>query len=69
MTAFTICEPLSEANAKSFAKALMKILCQNGFCHTVVIDKDSKFCAEFAAMCELLNLHSHVASGGNHNPI
>eukprot|EP00984_Skeletonema_dohrnii_P006306 scaffold2258_cov84-Skeletonema_dohrnii-CCMP3373.AAC.7 len=69
MTAFTICEPLSEANAKSFAKALMKILCQNGFCHTVVIDKDSKFCAGFAAMCELLNLHSHVASGGNHNPI
>ncbi len=69
MTAFSICEALSDANAKLFAQALMKMLCQNGFCHTIVVDKDSKFRAEFSDMCTLLNLHLHVASGDNHNGV
>jgi len=66
MTTFAASEPVKQANSKTFAKALMKIMLRYGICHTVVLDKDSKFYKEFRAMCDLLNLNVHVLSGDNH---
>jgi hypothetical protein len=36
-------EPISNANATTFASAIMKIMFRFGFAHTVVVNKDSKF--------------------------
>ncbi|KAL3803378.1 hypothetical protein HJC23_009342 [Cyclotella cryptica] len=66
MTTFAVAEPVQQANNKTFAKALMKIMLGYGICHTVVLDKDSKLFKEFRAMCDLLNLNVHVLSGDNH---
>jgi hypothetical protein len=44
----------------------MKI--QVGFlCHTIVLDKDSKFFGVFKEAVDLLHINRHVLSGGNHN--
>ena len=47
----------------------MKIQLRFGFCHTVVLDKDSKFFREFKEAVDLLQIKRHVLSGGNHNPM
>jgi len=69
MTAFAVAESTSEQNAKSFAAALMKIMLRFGFCYTIVVDKDSKFCGTFTEVAELLHINLHVLSGGNHDPM
>ena len=66
MTTFAVAEPVRQANSKTFAKALMKIMLRYGICHTVVLNKESKFFKEFRAMCDLLKLNVHVLSGDNH---
>jgi hypothetical protein len=43
MTTFGCSEPVKKANSTNFAKALMKIMLTHGICHTIVLDKDSKF--------------------------
>jgi len=47
----------------------MKIQLKFGLCHTIVLDKDSKFFGAFKEVCNLLQLNRHVLSGGNHNPM
>ncbi len=43
MTGFASMEPIQHPNSKTFASGIMKIQLRDGFCHTVVLDKDSKF--------------------------
>jgi hypothetical protein len=67
MCTFGALEPISGANAMSFASAIMKIQLRFGFCHTIVLDKDSKFFGVFKESLDLLNINTHVISGYNHN--
>lgn len=69
MCSFACMEPVNLANAESFASALMKIQLRFGLCHTVVLDKDSKFLGVFKESLELLQIHYHILSGDNHNPM
>ena len=69
MCLFACMEPVVHANAESFASALMKIQLRFGLCHTVVLDKDSKFLGVFKESLDLLKIHYHVLSGENHNPM
>ena len=43
MCTFAAMEPIANANATTYASGIMKIILRYGFCHTVVLDKDSKF--------------------------
>jgi hypothetical protein len=67
MTGFAAMEPVRQANAQGFAEALMRVLLRFGLCHTIVLDKDSKFFGTFRQVVDLLNLNPHVISGENHN--
>ena len=48
---------------------MMKILLQHGFCHTVVVDADSKFRGMFKKTMQMLHLNVHWTSGNNHDSI
>jgi hypothetical protein len=70
MTGFSAMEPIQHATTStSFSCGLCKIQLRYGFCHTIVLDKDSKFFGAFKEACDLLQLNRHVLSGGNHNPM
>jgi hypothetical protein len=43
MCTFGGMEPVANANSTTYAAAIMKIILRYGFCHTCVLDKDSKF--------------------------
>ena len=60
MTCFTICESTLEQNARTFAKALMKIALQFGLPQTIIVDKDSKFFGTFRDMTQLLKINFHI---------
>ena len=60
-------EPITNTNATTYAFGIMKIILRYGFCHTVVLDKDSKFFGVCREALNLLNINCHVLSGGNHN--
>jgi hypothetical protein len=47
----------------------MKIQLHYGFCHTIVLDKDSKFNNVCLEALDLLHLNCHTLSGNNHNPM
>ena len=47
----------------------MKIILRYGFCHTVVLDKDSKFLGVCQEALDLLHINCHIFSGDNHNPM
>jgi hypothetical protein len=69
MTGFAATEPVKRATSQTFALAVMKIQLQFGLCHTIVLDKDSKFFGAFKEACDLLQINRHILSGGNHNLI
>ena len=69
MTGFASMEPIQHANSKNFASGIMKIQLRYGFCHTVVLDKDSKFFGVCCEALDLLQINCHVLSGDNHNPM
>ncbi len=69
MTGFASMEPIQHANSKSFASAIMKIQLRYGFCHTIVLNKDSKFYGVCHEALDLLNINYHILSGDNHNPM
>jgi hypothetical protein len=71
MTGFAVSEPfLSDSiNSDGFAKAIIKILLTHGLCHTIVVDKDSKFRGTFEDAAALLGLNIYTVSGGNHDAI
>jgi len=56
-------------SATAFASAIMKILLHYGFCHTAVLDKDTKFYGVCREALDLLQINCHVLSGANHNPM
>jgi hypothetical protein len=69
MCFFGILEPITSANASTFASAIMKMQLRFGFCHTVVLDKDSKFFSVCRESLDLLKINCHVLLGDNHNPM
>ncbi len=40
-----------------------------GFCHTIVLNKDSKFYGVCHEALDLLQINCHILSGDNHNPM
>jgi hypothetical protein len=69
MTGFFCMEPIANASATTFASVIMKILLRYGFCHTAVLDKDAKFFGVCSEALDLLQIHRHVLSSANHNPM
>jgi hypothetical protein len=69
MCSFAAMEPVSNPSATTFALAIMKIILRYGFCHTVVLDKDSKFLGICREALDLLQINCHILSGNNHNPM
>ncbi len=69
MTGFASMEPIQHANSKNFALAIMRIQLCYVFCHTIVLDKDSKFCSICQEALNLLQTNCLVLSGDNHNPM
>jgi hypothetical protein len=69
MCSFGILEPVTGATAFTFASAIMKMQLCVGFCHAIVLDKDSKFFSVCMESLDLLNINCHVLSGDNHNPM
>lgn len=69
MSTFSAMEPVTKANATSYASAIMKIMLRYGFSHTVVLDKDSKFFGVCREALQLLKINMHALSGDNHNPM
>ncbi len=63
MCTFAAMEPISNVNSTSYASAIMKIILQYGFCHTVVLKKDSKFFGVCRKALDLLKTNAHVLSG------
>ncbi len=48
---------------------MLKILLRYGFCHTAILDKDTKFYGVCREALDLLQINCHVLSGENHNPM
>ncbi len=69
MCTFGTLEPVASPNATTFALAIMKIQLCYGLCHTIVLDKDSKFFGVFRESLDLLQINCHVLSGDHHNPM
>jgi hypothetical protein len=69
MCSFVCMEPIMRASATTFASAVMKILLRYRFCHTVILDKDSKFFGVCRKAINLLKINCHDLSGANHNPM
>jgi hypothetical protein len=62
-------EPVTNTNVTIYALAIMKIILHFGFCHTCILDKDSKFWGVCREALNLLQINCHVLSSGNHNPM
>ncbi len=62
-------EPVQHADSKNFASAVMKIQLHYGFCHTIAIEKDTKFYGVCREALDLLHINCHVLSGNNYNPM
>ena len=69
LSSFACMDPVAHASASTFASAIMKIQLWYGLCHTIVLDKDSKFMGTCREALDLLHINCHVLSGGNHNPM
>jgi hypothetical protein len=69
MCTFGALEPITSPNATTFALAIMKIQLRYGLCHTIVLNKDSKFYGVFHESLDLLQINCHMLSGDNHNPM
>jgi hypothetical protein len=69
MSTFAEMEPITNANATTYASGIMKIILCFGFCHTTILDMDSKFFCVCCKALDLLQINCHVLSGSNHNPM
>jgi hypothetical protein len=54
ITGFSAMETIQHANLTTFASGIMKIQLRFGFCHTIVLDKDSIFLGAFKEAVNLL---------------
>jgi hypothetical protein len=57
MSGFAVIKPIPHATSASFASAIMKIQLRFGLCHTIVLDKDSKFFGVFKKAVDLLQIN------------
>ncbi len=69
MTDFSIMELIPYANSINIAYDIIKIQLRFGFCHKVVLNKDSKFFGVFKEAVDLLQINHHVISENNYNPM
>jgi hypothetical protein len=69
MCTFAAMEPIANANAMSYAAAIMNIILCIGFCHTCILDKDSKIFGVCPEALDLLQINCPILSGGNYNPM
>jgi hypothetical protein len=69
MCTFVIIELIMNAIATTYPSAIMKIILHSSFCHTCILDKDSKYFGVCHKALDLLQINSHILSGGNHNPM
>jgi hypothetical protein len=69
MSTFTAMEPVINPSANTFVSAIMKIIMCYGFCHTIILDKDSKFFGVCQESLDLLKINCHVLYGRNHKPM
>ena len=46
-----------------------KYSCATGFCHAIVLDKDSKFYSVYREALNLFHINCHILLGDNHNPM
>jgi hypothetical protein len=69
MCTFAAIEPILNANSTPYASGIMKIILCYGFCHTILLDKDSNFFGICCKALDLLKINYHILSGGNHNPM
>jgi hypothetical protein len=69
MSGFASMEPIQHDKYKNFASGIMKIQLHYESCHTVVLNKDSKFFGVCRKALDLLHINCHVLSGDNHNPM
>jgi hypothetical protein len=69
MTGFTAIEPIREANAKEFAKAIYRVQLRYGLSHLLITDPDSKFNGVFTKAAEILKLQHHQTARGNHDAV
>jgi hypothetical protein len=67
LSSFACMEPITNPSATTFASAIMNMLLRYGFCHTAVLDKDSKFFGTCSKALDLLKINQHVLLGSNHN--
>jgi hypothetical protein len=67
MTGFAVMELVKHSTSTTFASALIKVQLCFGLCHTIVLNKDTKFFGTFKEACDLLQLNCHVLTGYNHN--
>ncbi len=66
---FSALETSPHANSTNFASGIMKVQLCFGFCHTIVLDKDSKFFGVLKEAVDLLQINRHILLGNNHNPM
>jgi hypothetical protein len=69
MTGFASMEPIQHTDSKNVAYAIIKIQLRYRFCHTIVLDKDSKLFGVCSKALDLLQINHHILSGDNHNPM
>jgi hypothetical protein len=69
MTGFSAMEPILHANSTNVASGIKKIQLRFGFCHTIDLDKDSKFWGVFKEAKDLLQINRHILLGKYHNPM
>jgi hypothetical protein len=69
MCSFACMEPVSNPSSTTFASAIVRILLRYSFCHTAVLNKDSKFFGVYREALDLLKINCHVLLGANHNPL
>jgi hypothetical protein len=67
MCGFACMEPITSALATTFSSAIMKVLLRYGFCHTIVLNKDSKFFGVCRKTIDLLQINCLIPSSANHN--
>jgi hypothetical protein len=69
MCTFAAMEPIINPSANTFTLAIMKIIMRYGFCHTVVLNKDSKLFGVCCESLDLLKINCHILSGASHVPM
>ncbi len=60
MCSFVLLEPVTNAFASTFASAIMKMQLHCGFCHTLVLDKDTIFFSICRKSLDLLKINCHI---------